>query len=33
MKYLLEKETHTKNEENTLNERNEIFLTVYGLLK
>ncbi len=28
MKYLLEKETHNKNEENTLKELNEIFLTV-----
>ena len=33
MKYLLEKETHNKNEENTLRELNEIFLIVYGLLK
>ena len=33
MKYLLEKETHIKNEENTLNERNEIFLTLNGLFK
>jgi hypothetical protein len=33
MKYLLEKETHNKNEENTLKELNEIFLTVYGLPK
>jgi len=28
MKYLLEKETHDKNEENTLKELNEIFLMV-----
>ena len=28
MKYLIEKETHNKNEENTLKELNEIFLTV-----
>jgi hypothetical protein len=33
MKYLLEKETHNKNEDNTLKELNEIFLTVYGLPK
>ena len=33
MKYLLEKDTHNKNEDNTLKELNEIFLTVYGLLK
>ena len=33
MKYLPEKETHNKNEENTLKQRNEIFLTVYGLPK
>ena len=33
MKYLLEKETHNKNEDNTLKEQNEIFLTVYGLRK
>jgi hypothetical protein len=33
MKYLLEKETHNKNEENTLKELNEIFLMVYGLPK
>ena len=31
MKYLFEKETHAKNEENTLKELNEIFLMVYGL--
>jgi len=30
MKYLLKKETHNKNEENTLKELNEIFLMVYG---
>jgi len=28
MKYLLKKETHNKNEDNTLKEQNEIFLTV-----
>jgi hypothetical protein len=33
MKYLLEKEIHNKNEENTWKELNEIFLTVYGLPK
>ena len=33
MKYLLEKETHNKNEDNTLKELNEIFLMVYGLPK
>ena len=33
MKYLLEKETHNKNEDNTLKELNEIFLTIYGLAK
>jgi hypothetical protein len=33
MKYLLEKESHNKNEENTLKELNENFLTVYGLPK
>jgi hypothetical protein len=33
MKYLLKEETHNKNEENTLKELNEIFLTVYGLPK
>jgi hypothetical protein len=33
MKYLLEKETHNKNEENTLKELNEIFLTVCRLPK
>ena len=33
MKYLLEKETHNKSEENTLKELNEIFLMVYGLPK
>ena len=33
MKYLLEKETHNKNEDNTLKELNEIFLTLYGLPK
>jgi hypothetical protein len=33
MKYLLEKETHYKNEDNTLKEQNEIFLTMYGLPK
>ncbi len=33
MKYLLKKETHNKNEDNTLKEQNEIFLTVYGLPK
>jgi hypothetical protein len=33
MKYLLKKETHNKNEENTRKELNEIFLTVYGLPK
>jgi hypothetical protein len=37
MKYLLEKETHNKNEDNTLKERNEIFLlsnsVPYGLHK
>jgi hypothetical protein len=32
-KYLLEKETHNKNEDNTLKELNEIFLMVYGLPK
>jgi hypothetical protein len=31
MKYPLEKETHNKNEDNTLKELNENFLTVYGL--
>ena len=33
MKYLYKKETHNKNEENTLKELNENFLTVYGLPK
>ena len=33
MKYLHKKETHNKNEDNTLKERNKIFLTVYGLPK
>jgi len=33
MKYLLKKETHFKNEENTLKELIEIFLMVYGLPK
>jgi hypothetical protein len=33
MKYLLEEETHNKNEENTLKELNKIFLMVYGLPK
>ena len=33
MKYLLEKETHNKNEDNTLKELNEIFLMVCGLPK
>jgi hypothetical protein len=33
MKYLLEKETHNKNEDNTMKELNEIFLMVYGLPK
>jgi hypothetical protein len=33
MKYLLEKETHNKNEDNSLKELNEIFLMVYGLPK
>jgi len=33
MKYLLEKETHNKNEENTPKELSEIFLMVYGLPK
>jgi hypothetical protein len=33
MKYLLEKEIHNKNEENTWKELNEIFLMVYGLPK
>ncbi len=28
MKYLLEKETHNKNEENTLKELSKIFLTI-----
>jgi hypothetical protein len=32
MKYLLEKETHSKKE-NTLKELNEIFLMVYGMPK
>ena len=32
-KYLHEKETHKKNEDNTLKELNEIFLMVYGLPK
>jgi hypothetical protein len=31
MNYFLKKVTHNKNEENTLKEWNEIFLTVYGL--
>jgi hypothetical protein len=31
MKYLLEKETHNKNEENTLKELNEIFLMSNGI--
>jgi len=29
MKYLLEKETHNKNEENALKELNKIFLMVW----
>jgi hypothetical protein len=29
MKYFLEKETHNKNEDNTLKEQNEIFSTVW----
>ena len=33
MNYLIVKETHNKNEENTLKELNEIFLIVYGMLK
>ena len=33
VKYLLIKETHNKNEENTLKELNDMFLTVYGLSK
>ena len=33
MKYLLEKETHNKKEENTLKELSKIFLTIYGLPK
>jgi len=33
MKYLLEKETHNKNDENTLKELIKIFLMVYGLPK
>jgi hypothetical protein len=33
MKYLPEKETHNKNEENTLKELSEIFLTIYGFPK
>ena len=33
MKYLIEEETHNKNEEHTLKELNKIFLTVYGLPK
>ena len=33
MIYLLELETHIKNEENTLKELNEIFLMVYGVPK
>jgi hypothetical protein len=33
MKYLLEKETHNKNEDNTMKELNKIFLTVHGLPK
>jgi len=33
MKYILKKETHNKNEENTLKELNKIFLMVYGLPK
>ncbi len=32
MKYLLEKETHNKNEDNTLKELNEIFLMVYRMV-
>jgi hypothetical protein len=30
MKYILKKETHNKNEENTLKELNKIFLTAMG---
>jgi hypothetical protein len=33
MKYLLEKETHNKNGDNTLKELNKVFLMVYGLPK
>ncbi len=33
MKYLLKKKPSQKNEDNTLKELNEIFLTVYGLPK
>ncbi len=33
VKYLLKQKTHNKDEENTLKELNEIFLTVYGLPK
>jgi len=33
IKYLLKKETHTKNEDNILKEIDKIFLTVYGLPK
>ena len=29
MKYLIKKETHDKNEENTLKELNEVFLMVW----
>jgi hypothetical protein len=31
MKYLLEKETHNKNEDNTLKELNQIFFEQYGV--
>jgi hypothetical protein len=33
MKYLLEIETHNKNEDNALEELKKIFLMVYGLPK
>ena len=33
MKYLLKKEIHNKNEDNTLKEQNEIFLTVMVCLR
>jgi hypothetical protein len=33
MKYHIKKETHNKNEDNSLKELNKIFLIVYGLPK